>query len=132
MIKGDFIRVVLSSGVKEEGVIFDPKFIDEDGVVWIILAHKNNSDLKLNICKKYIAAYQVEKLEVEEMVKTLIIEDLTLTEPVADPKLRMRRLVDLKINKSNMEREQFKKIIKNKNIVKSKNTGYSLPSFLKA
>jgi hypothetical protein len=131
MIKGDFIRVVLSSGVKEEGVIFDPRFLDEDNVVWVILAHKNNPDLKLNICKKYIAAYQVENLKVEEIVESLIVEDLSLEEPVADPKLRMKKLVDLKINKSNMEREQFRKII-NKKTVKPKVSAYSLPSFLKA
>src|ERR1700748_3379270 len=114
MIKGDFIRIVLSCGIKEEGIIDDPRLV-EDGETWIFLAHKNNPDIKLHINKKYIAAHQIENIKLEEPeIKTLVVDDLSLNEPIVDPKLRMKKLAELTIVKSNMEREQFKKIIKNK------------------
>lgn len=136
MKRGDFIRVVLSSGIKEEGVIEDHRYRDEDGEIWIILAHKNNSNIKLNINKKYVAAYQIDNsiFNEEEKVelKTLVVDDLSLSEPIADPKMRMKKLVDLGLERSETQRQNLKKLIqKPVSEIQIKVQKYGLPGFLK-
>lgn len=134
MKSGDFIRVVLSCGIREEGIIFNSKYVDEDGDVWIILRHKDNPKAELYICKKYIAAHQVdnsEKIPIENEIQTIVVEDYSTNELIKDPKIRIQKIAESKIAKGNLERDQFKKIMANKNINRNKQLNYSLPTFLK-
>ena len=123
MKDGDFIRVVLSCGIREEGIIFNSKYIDDDGVSWIILRHKDNINAELYIKKQYIAAHQIDNsiLNDNDEIKTIHVEDLSVG------KLNtIEEIVESKIEKAKLEREQFKKIMKSKNINNVK-LNYSLP-----
>src|SRR6266404_2428314 len=119
---GDNIRIVLSCGAVEEGIIDTIDFVEvienyisierpnqKKYIHWLILSHKTNANIKLNINKKYIAAYQIENESIKdngENIKTLTVDDLSLNETVKDPKLRIKKLAELRIEKSNLEKEQ--------------------------
>ncbi len=130
---GDSIKILLSSGMIEEGMIEDVDYIDELNYHWIILSHIANPKKKLNINKKYIAAYQVEEnsdISIEKEV--LVINDLSLNETIVDPKLRIRKLANLRINHSENQREVFKKVIENPKMNETINIPkYESPAFLK-
>lgn len=131
---GDNVKILLSCGIVEEGIIVSTDYIAEfDNDSYIILMHKNNNTKKLNIKKEHISAYQIENSVVDEKeLKTLIVDDLSLSEPIANPKLRIKKLAQLRINKSNDQKRIFKKVIESPIInEKIDNIKYNLPSFLK-
>lgn len=122
---GDNVKILLSCGIVEEGIIKDLDF--KNGFdSYIVLLHSISGN-ELNINKKYIAAYQnitIEKIE------TLVIDDLSLDKPVGNTKLRINKLAKLAINRGIDQRNIVKKMIENPN---SKNNliKYDLPNFLK-
>ena len=122
---GDNIKILLSCGIVEEGIIKDLDF--KNGIdSYMVLLH-SISGKELNVNKKYIAAYQIN---IVEKIETLVIEDLSLDKPVENVKLRINKLAKLAINRGASQRSIVKKMIENPN---SKNnlTKYNLPSFLK-
>ncbi len=127
---GDNIKILLSCGMLEEGIIKDLDFKDAfDNDNYIVLLHAI-SGKELNIKKKYIAAYQ--NTSIDNKVEKLIIKDLSLDKPVNDTKLRMKKLAELAINRSSNHKSVVKKIIEKSNVDPKDNLGkYDLPSFLK-
>lgn len=127
---GDNIKILLSCGITEEGIIKDLDFRDSfDSDNYIILSHLI-SGKELNIKKKYIAAYQNTSLN--NKVEKLVIEDISLDTPIRNTKLRIKKLAELAINKGVEQRSTVKKIIENPNAnLKGNLIEYALPSFLK-
>lgn len=76
-----FIRIMLSSGHVEEGILENWGEVDEvDGSLWVVISIKGNSQKKLRINKKYIAAHQIEEvvnkksIQVDEFVEKGIVK----------------------------------------------------------
>jgi hypothetical protein len=134
MKTGDSIKILLSCGIVEEGIIEILNYVDDfDNESYIVLSHLSNPSKKLNIKKKFIAAYQIEEsINIEAERKVLIVDDLSLNEPIVNHKLRIKKLAELRIMHSKTQRKAFKKIIENQNIdEKTYNVNYNTPNFNK-
>lgn len=74
---GSFVTIILSCGKIEEGILEDWNAVDPtDNSFWVIIHHKNNPQLKMNINKVHIAGYQIKQIEETITVKKSVVEKM--------------------------------------------------------
>lgn len=127
---GDKIRIILKSGQIKEGLC---KFWSEkdNNIFWSCLKPNKNSDEELMIKQDYIMGFLIIKEHPEIMKKIVVEEDVNIENKILDDDLKLKKLAELRIMKSNLEKEQIKKHIHRTDVGGIREVQYVLPTFKK-
>lgn len=131
--KGDRLKIILSSGIVEDGVVEVWAEDDERGITWSVLKHPE-LDIELHLQNYWIAGFKFidpPKKAVTPKVIKEIEDDIQLDKPVIDIELRLKKLAELKTERIKAVKEQVKSHLKRKDVGGVQEINYVMPSFKK-
>lgn len=133
-VSGDKIKIILSCGKIEYGIVEEWAVDDKRGITWSVLKPINtNSTMRLVLQNYWIAGFVIinddniksdipKKIESDPEIETPPINDLTL---------RTKKLVELRKMQAKAKEEEIKRHLSRKDIGGVKEIEYKLPSFIK-
>lgn len=131
--KGDRLKIILSCGVVEDGVVEVWAEDDERGITWSVLKHPE-LNMELHLQNYWIAGFKFidppKKAVAPKIIKE-IEDDVQLDNPVINLGLRLKKIAELKEERTKAVKEQVKNHLKRKDIGGVQEVNYVMPSFKK-